>query len=413
MKVFILISLIIVFLFIPKTEGATQKKKIIVVFRYDDYSSLSSTDLELKMINIFHKFKMSFTFGVIPFTVGNQEDPSPQSLFPLNKIKADILDKALEAGTVEVALHGYSHQKISGDGRYTEFYGHAYNSQFQKIEKGKRFLEKILNTQITTFIPPWNSYDLNTIQALEKLGIASISSSLDGDAVDSSKLNFLPMTSFPLYLRNSVKIARNISDLQPIIVVLLHDYDFLEINKNKGKFTYQEFVNLLDWISSQKDIHVMTISQTTSIIGDLNAQRFLLNRSAKYPLRLIPPFLSNLGFDHFGPYLSSSTSIEMRVKNWIYVIVFYVVIVLISIVLSFYTGFYMFHKSRYLTAVFRYGLLSLLIFFSVCIFQDLDCGYRGAIILTVLFGAYIGAWSVFFIRRKRNSLQQDEITLKS
>jgi peptidoglycan/xylan/chitin deacetylase (PgdA/CDA1 family) len=413
MRALIVIPLIIIFFLPIQTEGSVKEKQIIVVFRYDDYSSLSSTELELSLINTFQKYKIACTFGIIPFTVSNHLNSSPQNVFPLSQPKAMILRNAMKDGTLEIAQHGYSHKTTPEKGVYSEFYGLDYNSQLQKIEKGKKYLEELLHTKINTFIPPFNSYDLNTIRVLEKLNFSCISSSLDGDATEFSKLCFLPKTCNLLQLQNAVKTARNIRDSQPIIVVLFHEYDFLEIDKIQGKFTYQELLDLLNWITSQKDIHVMTINQATYIVSDLSAKRFLMNHSAKSLLRFVPPFLSNLGLNNAGLYFPSSISLEIRVRNWIYILLFYFIILLISAAISFYIHSFMFSMSVCIMSAFHYTVLFLLVFFSLYIFKDLDIGYKGAVILTVLSGVCIGIWSSLFIMKKRNSLKKEVCSLKS
>ena len=54
-------------LFLGCNKPPADERHINVIFRFDDYSALSSTDLELKIIDIFRKNKASVTFGVIPF----------------------------------------------------------------------------------------------------------------------------------------------------------------------------------------------------------------------------------------------------------------------------------------------------------------------------------------------------------
>lgn len=220
-----------------KANSSPKEKQITVVFRFDDYSSRSSTDFEVKLIDTFKKYNIHCTFGVIPYIVSDVHDPRPQDVVPLNQMKTTILKNAIEAGILEVALHGYSHQTIReiGDGWYTEFFGLDYNSQVEKIAKGKIYLGEILGTRIVTFIPPWNSYDFNTIHAIEKLGFKSISADKYGDASESSPIKFLPATSDLLHLRDAIKSARRISSIYSIIVVLFHVYDFLEIDREMGK----------------------------------------------------------------------------------------------------------------------------------------------------------------------------------
>jgi peptidoglycan/xylan/chitin deacetylase (PgdA/CDA1 family) len=41
--------------------------------------------------------------------------------------------------------------------------------QLDRLIEGKRYLEGILGAPVTTFMPPWNRYDRNTLKALSDL----------------------------------------------------------------------------------------------------------------------------------------------------------------------------------------------------------------------------------------------------
>ncbi len=220
-----------------EVEGAPPEKQITVVFRFDDYSSLSSTEFEVKLINTFRKYNAACTFGVIPYAcAGDEHDIRPQEVVPLTLKKAAILKNAVKEEILEVALHGYSHQAIrkKADFDYTEFSGLDLNSQMEKIAIGQDYLEEMLDIRIATFVPPWNTYDLNTIRAVEKLGFNCFSANESIEAMKSSLLKFVPATCDLIELRQTVKSARRASDRQPVIVVLFHEYDFLENNKENN-----------------------------------------------------------------------------------------------------------------------------------------------------------------------------------
>ena len=281
-------------------EGPAEAKQILVVFRYDDYRSASPTNLELTLINAFQERGVSSTFGVLPFaTVGTSRD-----LVPLSASKAEILKKAMESGTVDVAMHGYSHQNVAVVS--TEFRGLDYSSQMLRIDTGKRTLERLLGKEITTFIPPWNTFDSNTIAVLERLGFHSFSSSIN-EAVDiprSSRLKYLPSTSSLSRVRTRVDTARRIDDRQPIIVVLFHSTDFAEDNPHGG-ITLEEFGGLLDWLTAQKDVQIVSMEQAVNVVDDLSADRFI-NFTDRFALRIVPPFLNELFSFPVGVYYMST-----------------------------------------------------------------------------------------------------------
>ena len=86
-----------------------------VVFRYDDCSAKSSLTLEQAFVQAFARCGAEVTMGVIPCAVeGAYRDPSPQALMTFPADKAAWLRSASTGGHLEVALHGYSHQRAAG-----------------------------------------------------------------------------------------------------------------------------------------------------------------------------------------------------------------------------------------------------------------------------------------------------------
>lgn len=240
-------------------------RQVNVVFRFDDYSARSSTDLEQRIIGLFAERKLPVTFAVIPFVCsGDIHDPAPQNLIPLPPDKVEILKNAQRQGILDVALHGYSHQ-TNGKPPYAEFVHLDYASQVRRLSEGKKYLEDLLDTPVTTFVPPWNKYDLQTLQALEAVGFTTLSANRKGPASSDSALFFLPATCGLQHLADAVAAARASAETQPV-VVLFHEYDFKEINSRRGRFTVEEFAALLDWVESQQDVRTLSVSQAVETI---------------------------------------------------------------------------------------------------------------------------------------------------
>lgn len=392
--------LVILFVFLNiDVEGAPPEKQITVVFRFDDYSSLSSTEFEVKLISTFRKYNAVCTFGVIPYVcAGDIHDIRPQDIVPLTLKKAAILKNAIKEEILEVALHGYSHQTIrsKANGRYTEFSGLDFNSQVAKIAKGKDYVEEILNTKITTFIPPWNVYDTNTIRAVEKLGFKCFSASESVKAPESSILKFAPATCDLFELRQTVELARRVPDRQPVIVVLFHEYDFLEIDKEKGRLSYKEFLELMAWITSQQDIHIMTIEQAT-VVNNMNAIRFNNNTSLVKLAELIPPLkpLYNKLYPA-GIYLSSTTANKMRFRCGVFLSMFYFSIFLVSVTLAFFIGSIVFSISRTMVLVSIYGGLAIAVLLTIHILRGSVITYNDAMAVITFIGICIGLLCCFF-----------------
>jgi hypothetical protein len=250
----------------------TEQKQITIVFRYDDFSTLSLTDVETKLFQYFRDYQLPCTLGIIPYVVdGDIEDPAPQENVLLTKKKAGIIAKDISSGLFEAALHGYTHQTIRERGNLggTEFEGLNYSEQAMKLSEGQKFLETLLDTEISTFIPPWNSYDENTLRILIELGITTISAGRNGASLSFSDINYLPSTCGLADVDKAISLARKDKEPFPVIVVWLNGCDFIEDQRDGMRFRLADFEKLLERLSSQSDIQLRTINDTTRLIGGL------------------------------------------------------------------------------------------------------------------------------------------------
>lgn len=267
-------------------------KRIYVVFRMDDYSAASDTGLELRILDLFEKKKVGITFGVVPFVcAGDQRNPAAQGFIPLPREKAELLRAKLSAGFLDIALHGYSHQTNDVTGDPSEFAGLDYAVQAEKLKEGKRFLEEVTGHPVECFIPPWNSYDLNTVRALEEVEFEILSAGWKGVAAGESKIRFLPATCHLDAMQDAIVAARNSSDQQPVVVVLFHHYEFKEFMDPRGRMTLEELSALLDRLKERKDLQLVSIAKADQAINDLSAKRFLTLERWREVERFLPKAL--------------------------------------------------------------------------------------------------------------------------
>ncbi|WP_459938494.1 DUF2334 domain-containing protein [Desulfonatronum parangueonense] len=265
-------------------------KIIHVIFRYDDFSSVSPTGMEQKIIALFKKHAASLTIGAIPFIASrNVLDPSPQALVPLQEDKAGILRRGHQDGTLEIALHGYAHQSSCPD-RRSEFAGLERAVQLEKLASARSHLEQVVGVRTQVFVPPWNAYDFQTLTALEELGFSAMSADCRGVAPKNSALAFVPATCSLHQLRDAIHIARESSDPQPIIVVLFHVYDFLEHDASRGHLSLGELDGLLAWLMALDDVRVLSITQAVAGRLDLSSRRLRRAGMMQKLKRFYPPF---------------------------------------------------------------------------------------------------------------------------
>lgn len=135
------------------------------------------------IFRLFKKYSIPLTCGVIPFdSCGN--------IIIRNDARLEQLKNLQSEGLIEIALHGYAHYLT---GTHGELDGLDYGTQLYKLSKGKHVLDSIFQTNVITFIPPYNWYDENTIRALEQIGIVNISADPEEEfPLVCTKIKYLP-----------------------------------------------------------------------------------------------------------------------------------------------------------------------------------------------------------------------------
>jgi len=390
------ILLVYTFLFTGCSGQKINEKQINVVFRFDDPSALSSTEIELKVIKAFREHNASVTFGVIPYKCANTRDTSPQELFALDKKKGALLKQVADEGVVDIALHGYSHQMRKSK-IWTEFSGMDYDSQYDKLSKGKKLLEDLMGKPISTFIPPYNSYDLNTLKALEKLGFTILSAGIYEEVPKVSTLKFMPEMIRLHQLRDAVKQARISSDKQPVIIVMFHQYDFMDVKIkgiDKRIITFSEFNDLLDWLTSQKDVRILSLTQASKVIDDLSSKRFRFVKLYHFLEPVIPHFLrkNNSVYPELSPVLGTLAK----------TLLLYLFIMLMAIFLAYMMGCSIARKSTNLMKFTTVGNTVITVALFIYILSDMEVHLKGMIIMTVLVGITMGLWICFYKAWRRS-----------
>lgn len=298
-------------------------QRVTVVFRYDDYSNRSRTDIERRIIATFRKNRLPITFGVIPFSSSNREyGDAPGLLTPLSEAKAAILREGASDGTVEIAQHGFTHREktVFSDGEVvptgakTEFVGLGYVDQLEQITRGKQYLEKVVRRPVATFIPPWNSYDINTVRVLEKLRFKYLSTGLQ-EAGPPTSLKIMPYVAGIDELESCIAKARRIADPAPMVVCLFHTYDFNGVKKNGGKMGYQDFDKMVGRVASDKSLRVLSIAQAGEQVDDTSYGRYVELRSLwnAPPATLIPGWFRDAPA---GVYLSHDGIMAAKRHMW-------------------------------------------------------------------------------------------------
>lgn len=250
---------------------------IRIFFRFDDPSEISDHELEKKILAIFSNYQAKICFAVIPFKKKWRDDSD--IVYTLTEQRARHMIEGLNSGVIEIALHGYSHVVVSKtkSGQPSEFFDVSYESQLNNIKKAKDHLFSIFRQAIKGFVPPFNTYDANTLQALNKNNFEYLSASWDTPVLNSGqeKITILPRTCNLNSLRQALDEAENYKQLSPVIGVVLHHDEFEEhihakSCNNRSTFTnLKKLDELLKFISQHNEMetyHLSEVCQKQSVL---------------------------------------------------------------------------------------------------------------------------------------------------
>lgn len=256
---------------------------ITVFFRYDDYSALSHPVVDRGVIGIFRKHRLSCTFAVVPAitSIYPWVEGDDQHEIPLTPEKKAELREAVQSGVVDLALHGWRHlaNEFTKHPDPSEFRGLSLQEQAQILQRGRDFLADAAGSAPVLFVPPWNSYDANTMRALEESGFKGISASRYSPWPDkSTELVFAPMTTELGGLRTAVKAAQECGEENPVIGVMMHPYDFKESEDKRAVISLAEFEEEILWLKGLPDVRIMPISAFLDAASGMDRKRFLANR---------------------------------------------------------------------------------------------------------------------------------------
>jgi peptidoglycan/xylan/chitin deacetylase (PgdA/CDA1 family) len=256
---------------------------VTIFFRYDDYSALSHPAVDKGVIDIFRRHGIACTFAVVPAitSIYPWVEGSDQQELPLSTEKKAELREAVSAGAVDLALHGWRHlaNEHTCHPDPSEFRGLSLEKQTEILARGRDFLADAVGAPPTLFVPPWNSYDANTVKALEQCGFRGLSASRYSPWPEkSTRLAFAPYTTELGGMRSAIQAARESGEDAPVVGVMMHPYDFKESEDKRAVISLAQFEQEIVWLEGQKDVRILPISACLDSIRGMDLDRFLANR---------------------------------------------------------------------------------------------------------------------------------------
>lgn len=150
------------------------RRQRAILIRFDDICPTMDWNQWNRAVKVLERYHVKPLIGVIP----DCQDPELQINEPYSDFWQYI--KKLQCKGYTVAMHGYLHKYDSAKHGivnvtpHSEFAGHTYEEQYQKIKRGKAYLE-CHGIFTDVFFAPAHSYDENTLKALAANGFKYVS----------------------------------------------------------------------------------------------------------------------------------------------------------------------------------------------------------------------------------------------
>ncbi len=293
--------------------GVRANAEVVVAFRLDDYSERSDLALYERVFQIFESRGLCCTVSVVPFVFSvDALDPRPQALLPLGEDKCSFLREHIKKGTVEPALHGYSHQtNLAKPGAYSEFLGLPPGEQERRLTEATKLIRQKLDQNVRIFCPPWNSYDAATLDIIEKLDYSVLTAARGHVAPAASKLRFVPCIADlhdALALTDTALRIRAREDL--FVPVLFHLYDLSESGDRRATSSLAELEQLVDALRAQPGVVFSTVGRIAEHYPGLTALAYSADHRAHrwaFPLSLVPRLLLDETLPYPGQNLWASS----------------------------------------------------------------------------------------------------------
>lgn len=144
-----------------------------ILLRDDDVNYFTSPD-ELEQVYAPIRDFGPASLGIVPFQTGCKSGAVPprfrasDATYPIgeNEELVEYIRSHIADGNVRIMLHGYSHEDFDKGWEFE-----ACPDPRQRVREGKKYLEDVFDTEITTFVPPHNSLSRRCAKAVVDEGL--------------------------------------------------------------------------------------------------------------------------------------------------------------------------------------------------------------------------------------------------
>ncbi len=215
-------SIILQFMFAPSLAYSPCN---CVIFAMDDISDFGGSKVQLAVMDYFTSQNLPFTASIIVSQLANSS-----RLEVFHKVQEGV-----EKGLFEIAIHGYRHVNHTLLTR---------EEQTDDFMRANAKLEYLFGKGADIFIPPFNDFNLHTIEAMADLNITLFSTS-----PDSEQTTFNPYKSQSVVVTNNSKLGvSEISDQGALVYHAPFSVSFLRLERSglSGEELVEESLRLID-----------------------------------------------------------------------------------------------------------------------------------------------------------------------
>ena len=236
-----------------------------ILIRFDDIAPNMNWEMMDKCQELLNHYNLKPVMGVIP----NNKDEELLK-YPKRENFWQIIQNWI-SNDWTIAMHGCNHlydnetnkKDYFNYGGRSEFYGHSYETQLNKIRKGLEVFKKN-DIKIETFFAPNHTYDQNTFKALKDSGILKI---IDGYGLMPFTMNGIKFV--PQLFYRFLALPFGIQSTQ-IHINNWSSEDFKTfknfIKKNREKFITADFAFSINKINSFYKVLNFSTEKTLKLI---------------------------------------------------------------------------------------------------------------------------------------------------
>jgi hypothetical protein len=267
------------------SSGGSAQTNKYVIFREDDVAP-NADFAELQAVNQLNiNMNVPVTLGIIPHPYPT---PSGNQLIKVNNTFLEYMRSLTSNHLFQFAQHGYTHLDTGPSPvGPSEFYGRPYAAQYDAIKQGRDDIIQAFGVTPTSFLPPFDKSDNNTVKACKALGFTEYSTAFQDFNQNGGNLDGMRLDTISIEVTNntlqSLENATNqwLNDPYSIntFVVLYHPADFEGPNYTVNASKVNMLADYIKYFEGTGRVQFTTLDRSVTTTGNGTAASSSSNAS--------------------------------------------------------------------------------------------------------------------------------------